>query len=317
LVTTGTSHSVTTLGTTYWYLTSFNPVTGCEGPPSPVTVTVTQSFTFTLSTTNVSCNGGSNGSATVTSITGGTGPFTFTWSGGTAGGNAIGMARTGFGAGNYSVTVSDAASCQAFGTFTITQPTALVLGAPSYSPAVVGPFNIGCFGGSTTITVNPSGGTPPYSYAWSPGGGSLQSNGVTAQTYTVTVTDANGCVVVNNYTPTQPTPVTSSSAVGYACNTLTNTYSSATVTVNGAGGVGPYTYSFNSGPFTSTNTFGTSVNGTVNYVVKDANACTAPGTASVTQIGQPVSSSDACNTIYVSPAGAGNIGSCLLHVPRW
>src|SRR6185295_6201369 len=64
LITTGTSYNVTTIGTTYYYVSSYNATTGCEGNPTAVTVTVTASFTFTLTSTNVSCYGGSNGTAT-------------------------------------------------------------------------------------------------------------------------------------------------------------------------------------------------------------------------------------------------------------
>ncbi|WP_084403469.1 SprB repeat-containing protein, partial [Epilithonimonas caeni] len=133
--------------------------------------------------TNVSCNGGSNGSATV-GVTGGTTPYTYSWSpsGGTA------ATATGLAAGTYTVTVKDATNATKTQSFTITEPTALVATAVSQT-------NVACNGAATgAATVSASGGTPGYTYSWSPSGGTAATaTGLAAGTYTVTITDGNAC----------------------------------------------------------------------------------------------------------------------------
>ena len=90
-------------------------------------------------------------------------------------------------AGTYTVTVTDANGCKATATVAITQPPVLTATATG--------VNVKCFGaadGSATVTA--VGGTPAYTYNWLPSGGTLATaTGLTAGTYTVTVTDANGC----------------------------------------------------------------------------------------------------------------------------
>ncbi|MCX7607121.1 MAG: SprB repeat-containing protein, partial [Bacteroidia bacterium] len=104
---------------------------------------------------NVSCNGGSDGSVTV-SVSGGTPPYAYSLNGG------LYQVPPTFGslsAGSYTITVQDANGCTAVQNVVVTEPTALVFGAP-----VVG--NVSCNGGSDgSVTVSVSGGTPPYAYS--------------------------------------------------------------------------------------------------------------------------------------------------------
>ncbi|MCP9747321.1 SprB repeat-containing protein, partial [Lacihabitans sp. CS3-21] len=152
------------------YSTSPNCITGCS---SPITATTSQ--------TNVSCNGGSNGTATVVA-SGGSGGFTYSWSpsGGTS------ATASGLSSGSYTCTITDAASISITKTFTITQPTAISTATGSLT-------NVSCNGGSNgSASVSPSGGTPSYTYSWSPSGGtSATATGLSAGAYTVTVSDAN------------------------------------------------------------------------------------------------------------------------------
>lgn len=147
------------------------------------------------SSTNVSCNGGGNGTATVLAI-GGSGAYTYSWapSGGT---NAT---ATGLSAGTYTVTVDDGVSTPATKSFTITQPTA-INATPSKTDVTVN-------GGSDgTASVNVTGGTPGYTYSWSPtGGGAATATGLPAGAYIATITDFNGCEVTRIVNITQPAP---------------------------------------------------------------------------------------------------------------
>ena len=136
--------------------------------------------TSNTSVTNVSCNGAANGSITITP-SGGTSPYTYMWSN-----SATTATVTGLAGGVYTVTVSDATLCTAIASVTITEPSALATNATASNESCQS-----CSDGSATAT--PTGGTSPYTYAWSNGGTTQTINFLAPGTYTVTVTDANGC----------------------------------------------------------------------------------------------------------------------------
>src|SRR6185295_18220481 len=120
------------------------------------------------SATNVSCNGGSNGSVVITP-SGGTSPYTITPS------------QTGLAAGSYSFTVTDTKGCNITVPVTITQPAIL-----SATSAVT---NVSCNGGNNgSVVITPSGGTSPYTI------NPAQTN-LAAGSYNFTVTDTNGCTL--------------------------------------------------------------------------------------------------------------------------
>ena len=241
--------------------------------------TTTQSFTITQpdalvatagAQTDVSCNGGSNGTATV-AVTGGTAPYTYSWS--PTGGAAA--TATGLMAGTYTVTVTDANSCSTTQSFTITESPALVATAVSQT-------NLSCYGGANgAATVEATGGTAPYTYSWSPTGGTAATaTGLMAGTYTVTVTDANACSTTQSFTITQPSAlvVTPVSQTNIACNGAAT--GSATVAV--AGGTGTYTYSWAPSGGTAATATGLAA-GTYTVTVTDANACSTTQSFTITQ----------------------------------
>ncbi|SFS46515.1 T9SS type B sorting domain-containing protein [Sphingobacterium wenxiniae] len=224
--------------------------------PSALTASTTQ--------TNVSCFNGSNGTATV-SVSGGTGPYTYSWlpSGGTS------QTATGLSAGTYTVTVTDANSCQITRSFTITHPPALMASDG-------GKTNVSCNGGSNgTATVNVVGGTGAYTYtySWAPFGGTSQTaTGLSAGLYTVTVTDANGCQTTQNFEISEPTSavVITTSDIMHV-STVGGSDGSATVDV--MGGTAPYTYSWSPTGGTGATATGLSA-GVYTVTVTDANTCT-------------------------------------------
>ncbi|RYE26279.1 MAG: hypothetical protein EOP45_04045, partial [Sphingobacteriaceae bacterium] len=195
---------------------------GATSAPATVTATINTAPALTPSQTNVACNGGSNGSATVTP-SGGTAPYTYSWlpSGGT------GATASGLAAGTYTVTVTDANGCIASRTYTITQPPTL---ATTGSQINVSTFN----GNNGSATVNVTGGSTPYTYSWlnsSTNTTLLQTTAtitdLSAGNYTVTATDYKGCTITRNYTITQPTaaPVVTTPANGSYLNNRTPNYS--------------------------------------------------------------------------------------------
>ena len=146
---------------------------------------------------DVSCNGESDGSATVVAG-GGTNIISYSWS--PSGGN--GATANNLSAGTYTVTVSDDNGCSEQETITITEPDVLV--ASISKSGDIAPFDISCYDYSDGwAESNPIGGVPAtsgYIYNWSTGGSSISTNFYienlsAGNDYTVTVTDANGCVV--------------------------------------------------------------------------------------------------------------------------
>ncbi len=155
------------------------------GEPKELKITKTSfcTFTVTTSSTQVYCNGGNTGTATA-SPSGGTAPYTYSWA--PSGGNAA--TATGLTAGNYTVTVTDFVGCTATATTLISQPPCLSI--------ISFPNDTVCTGSCTGVLgpTSVSGGTPGYSYSWTPfvGTGAV-ATALCAGSYTVTVHDGNGC----------------------------------------------------------------------------------------------------------------------------
>ena len=258
---------------------------------STVAVISTDGPTVTNTKTNVTCNGASTGTINVT-VTGGTAPYTYLWSDG-----ATTEDRTGLTAGTYSVTVRDATGCVSTTSATITQPAGIVLDHVK--------TNVNCFGGLTgSIDLSVSGGTSPYSYAWTrnsvPFSGNIQDqSSIGAGTYQVTVTDANGCTATQTIVLTQPSAALGATRVisNVSCRNGTNGQIVLTVT----GGTAPYTYAW-TGPNSFTATTKDIINrpaGTYNVTITDANGCTFPLVNMV--ITQPSS------LVAVTPVGTTNV----------
>ncbi len=232
-----------------------------------VSATITQPAVLSVSEThtNVSCNGGNNGSITVTP-SGGTTAYSYSWNDGNVNQN-----RTNLGAGNYSVTVTDANFCSVSASISLTQPALLSI-SETHS-------NVLCNGGSTgSITTTTSGGTTPYSYLWSGGNTNANRTNLTSGNYSVTVTDANFCTASVSAAITQPAVLSvSETHVNILCNGGNN----GSITTTTSGGTTGYSYLWNDG---NTNANRTNLlAGTYSLTVSDANLCTASVSTSLTQ----------------------------------
>jgi|GEM_PF-6711751 len=177
------------------YSVSVTDANGCTGTAS---YNVTEPLALgsnAVVSSNVSCFGGSNGSAVVTA-SGGTAPYQYTVGATT---NASGI-FTGLAAAVYNYSVVDANGCTSTGSFTITEPTAVSCSiSVSPNPTVAGQATYTIFRGygpqSVTLTGSGSGGTGGYTYNWGSAGSgtAVIVSPTTTTTYTLTVTDANGC----------------------------------------------------------------------------------------------------------------------------
>ena len=258
-------------------------ITDGNGCKASTSATVTQPATAITATAAVTspilCFGGS-GSATVTP-SGGTPGYTYFWSNETANQTATGLT-----VGTYTVTVADANLCTTTASVTITQPAALAFGTPTIT-------DVSCNGGSNgAITIAATGGTGTKTYAILPNVGSQSPSGtftgLTAQTYTVTVTDANTCSTSTMVIVGQPTALSVSATSTPA---LCNGGATGKAVAAGSGGTSPYTYSWSGGtadPMDPTNTAKRAGLAAATYTVTvtDAHSCTATNTVIVSEPAQ-------------------------------
>ena len=245
---------------------------GCDTTINIVVNEPEQLVATISSTTQPSCNGNNNGSATV-SVTGGTAPYTYLWVNGQTNATATNLAE-----GIYDVTVTDANNCTTTTQAGIVNPITLTVSAD-----VTSDFNsedVSCFGaGNGVATATPSGGTAPYTYLWSNGQtGSVASN-LFAGTYIVTAADANGCSSTDTIQVVNPTQLTAviENTSSVSCAGVAN----GSATVNVTGGVAPYTYSWANGQTTQTAT-GLAF-GIHQVTVVDANGCSQTVFADITE----------------------------------
>lgn len=225
-----------------------------------VTVASSTGVTATTSSTDASC-GTANGTATA-SPSGGSTPYTYLWSNSQATQTATGLA-----AGNYLVTVTDNAGCTITSTVTVSSTSGMTGTASANSTS--------CGNNNGTATATPSGGATPYTYLWNNSQTSQTITGLASGTYTVTMTDNNGCTVNASVT------VNSSSGVA-ATASATNTScgsNNGTATASQSGGNSPYSYQWSNGQTTAAITGLAAGNYAV--TITDNNNCTDTASATV------------------------------------
>jgi len=235
----------------------------------PVTVS---NIILSQSHTNVSCFGGNDGVAIV-SGTGGTLPYTYSWSP-AAGTNDTAINLT---AQMYTATVTDAGGCSNSTNITITQPADIVISTDSV-------VNVKCNGETTgAIYVTVSGGTGPYTYLWSNGDITQDITVLAAGSYEIVVTDSKGCKDSVTYNVTQPGAIVPLpggplfSGIAPTCYGLCN----GTLSITVAGGTLPYSYAWT--PSGNTQTINSLCAGAYCVTVRDANGCTVAACTTLTQ----------------------------------
>lgn len=238
--------------------------------------------------TDVSCNGGNDGSATV-NAQGGMPSYFYSWSNGGSGATQNNLA-----AGMYTVTVEDQNFCTATVNVVIGEPSLLTLTVESTT-------NIDCNGNQTgSATVSAAGGTPAYTYNWSNGGNGDTQNNLGAGMYGVTVTDDNGCTNTVSITLTEPDVLIANASATPESSAGAN---DGTATANPTGGTPDYSYVWSNSATTQMITDLAPGNYTV--TVTDANGCTSMETVTVTSGGCAISADIISTNISCNGAADG------------
>ncbi|MFM2385786.1 MAG: hypothetical protein RL660_543 [Bacteroidota bacterium] len=239
-------------------------VTDANACTKTSTVVVAQSLVSASATvsSNVLCNGGNTGVYVVTA-SGGSGPYTYS--------NNTGPTYGNLSAGTYTTTVTDASGCTSTVTVTITQPSSGI------SLNVGNIIGTSCGQNNGSASVIASGGTAGYTYLWTPGNITTSTaNNLAAGTYTIAVTDANGCTASS-------TVSISGGGAGLVATVSNVTHVSCFGGSNGSylvattGGTAPYSYSGSGQNPTTLQA------GIYSSTVTDANGCTTVAVVTITQ----------------------------------
>lgn len=258
-------------GTYQVTVTSFDCV-NTTSTTATVVVPQTNPLTASTNVTNVTCNGLNNGQATIVPQNG-AGPYTVTWTPNVS----TGLTATGLAPNTYNISLTDSNGCTTTTSAVITQPAPLT--------STISANDVLCNGGSTgSATVNPNGGTAQYSYSWSPSGQTGQTaNGLPADTYTVTVTDANNCTTTNTVTVNNPPLLTAT--VFNSQNVSCFGGNNGLATINGSGGTGNLSYSWSPSGGNNATATGLAAN-TYTVTVTDQNNCSTTANVLITEPAQ-------------------------------
>jgi gliding motility-associated-like protein len=298
---TSTNQNITGLETGSYTL-EITDNNGCKKSSSSIVGINNRNFGVSFDSNPITCNGGADGSITLT-VSGGTGVFTYAWSGPNFTSTLKDVIN--LKAGGYNLTVTETSTgCKATpNTITLTEPAAITIATPVVT-------DVRCKGDATgDITLTVIGGTAPYSYAWSGPNGFTAFNTRAISTlkaglYNVTLTDSKNCTKISLIEVKEPTGNVLSLATPTVTSIKCNGAATGAISISVTGGTLPYTYVW-SGPtgFTSTQQNLTGVlAGTYKVTISDANGCKVISNdliiaqpAALVVDGTPINAVAACN----------------------
>lgn len=281
---------------------------GCTNSKS-ATVIDDPCLSSTLSVTvgHVNANGGCNGSVS-SNVSGGQMPYTYSWNNGTSVAQMSNVC-----AGGYTLVVTDAMGCTRSAWAAVGNDSVIVNPCDS-SNLNLGMSHVnassGCNGSASS---NVTGGTPPYSYSWSNGSTAVQLSGQCSGTYSLTVTDANGCYLSSSVfimNDTSSATSCDSTTLSIVLNKINaNSGCNGSVSVNASGGQTPYAYNWSPSGAVSPQVSNLCP-GTYSVLVTDASGCTKNGSIAVANdsIADPCQSTSL--SVSASSGNATNPAAC-------
>jgi len=271
------------------YSVTATDANGCEAISS-VVISVDPAFNLTFGIVNADC-GESNGSIEA-AIMDGIPPFTYAWNGYPA--ETTGQLEN-LAAGNYTLSVTDGTGCILIRDIYVNNNNEE---APYLASKIVSNTDCGASTGAIDITL--TGGTAPFNYAWSNGANTEDILNVIADDYSVTVTDASGCIVQYDFI-VKENPFDVEFTYGVPpCNTI-----EGFIIANGVGGVAPYTYVWDDA---STNPNRTDLrSGVFTVTVTDATGCTSIANAELNSTDGPQITGELVSNISCNGGNDGRI----------
>ncbi len=261
------------------------------------TVPQPDSIAITFDVDSTGCAAGDDGMATA-NVSGGQGFYTYSWNTLPA---QITQTATSLTAGIFSVTVTDSNDCTGVEEVEVFQPLQL--------NAVTSQDSVSCFGvADGSASVSASGGTLPYTFAWSSGDIASTAIDLPAGNYEVTITDANNCSIIESAVVLSPPEIiiqTTDVQDAFCFNG-----SDGAATVFASGGVPPFTYQWND-PANQMDSTATGLTaGIYTVVVTDADGCTNMSMVTVGE-GDPINMmfSVTAATCWDSPDGTATVNA--------
>lgn len=299
-VTTGNPASVTA-GDYDLMVTDAN---GCQYgalyAPDSIYVYSIPAFSITSTTTVASCT---NGTATISTVSGGLPPYSYLWNTGATSSSISGLTM-----GGYNCVVTDANGCSETDYMEVLQ--SVTISAP------VTPTPATCTAADGAVIAFGSGGMPPYSYLWSNGATTQSQGGLGSGYYSVVVTDANGCIGNGGASVSASTPITATYAS--TASSCTSPTGSSTLTI--VGGTTPYTINWDTYPLQTGVTASALPAGTYGFHITDAVGCVRNGAAvinPVSIISLGMSSTSATCTMANGSASVSASGGTAPYTYLW
>lgn len=225
------------------YSVTITDAAGCQEIMDNITIASPPEIVAAVATTPASCSGIMDGSITLTPSGGSGGDYTYQWSDS----NLEGANPTNVAAGDYTVTITDGNQC--------TNEISVTVEATVVFSGMVQVIADDCGDSKGAIQVTPNGGTEPYTFTWAAGPVEIGNTGtvenIPTGSYSVTITDTNGCFYVENIEVGGPTATLSASNV--VTDVECNGESNGGISITAAGGFSPYTYAWSNGVTTADN----------------------------------------------------------------
>ena len=236
-----------------------------------IVVYVYPPITSNSSNTMVSCNGGNDGTATISPTNGQT-PFTYQWNTTPI---QTTITATNLTVGTYEVTITDANNCTNIESVTISEPTAIVT-------TIMLDNDVTCNGGNDgAATLTSIGGTPPFTYLWDNGETTTSATQLNVGWHYITVTDNNGCIKIDSININEPIAMSSTLTIdSLSCNHLLGQPNDGKIVVTPIGGTTPYSYQW-TGNISNSETADNLGLGNYSVTITDINGCTTTNTGTI------------------------------------
>ncbi|MEM1319116.1 MAG: T9SS type A sorting domain-containing protein [Bacteroidota bacterium] len=255
-------------------------------------------FSAAIEEQSISCFDGNDGQATAV-LNGGTPPFNYNWSNGSTEAMATSLS-----AGSYTVTITDAGNCPSVVNLHLDNPTPITVETTEQQP-------VSCFGGDDgMISISAAGGTGGLSYLWPSGNIGTTETQLAAGSYTLTITDSQGCLLTRTIDLNEPALLEAS--VANQTNVQCADEAVGTASISAVGGVPPFEYTWSDGQ-SGAEAMGLMA-GQYEVIITDQNGCsTAQQVNIIAQDDTPPIAIGQTQTVFLNANGQASISADAIN----